>query len=159
MLKGLAERLTKVNAQLKVDAIVAAIIKTDLGLQGCFWSVLEWEGHCEVGTRIERAEECTGPVSRRLTLEQGGPVGFSLKTCPGEPSTVWGGRRLTGASLARWRGAVARRAHPPQEVLALLTCCPPRPPPSWVGLFLPGPYLHKCLPHCSLASPSQEALF
>lgn len=83
---------------------------------------------------------------------------MQLKTCPSGPSKVWGGGRLRGASTPRWRGAVAR-THPPQEVLALLPCGPPRQPPSWVGVFLPGPYLHKCLPHCSLQSPSQEALF
>lgn len=50
---------------------------------------------------------------------------------------------------------------PPKRILpgGPASSAMPSSPPSRVGILLPSPYLHKCLPHCSLQSPSQEGLF
>lgn len=60
MLKHLVECLKKVSVPLMVAVVVTVTVKTslELCLQGCFWSVPRYEGHCGVGTRIEPAEDC-----------------------------------------------------------------------------------------------------
>lgn len=163
MLKHLAEHLTKVSAQSVVAAIVTVTAKTglELGLQKAApGGFLGRNGMARrgQGQNLHKKAEVPIPGGHRGALAgPGSPAGCGAEMCPRGPVRPGrAGDQQTPAARCRASG---REGASSPEALALPPSCPPRPHPLGAGVLLPGPYLHKCLPHCSLQSPSQEALF
>lgn len=87
------------------------------------------------------------------------PYGSPLRSCAKKTmKTCLCGRKATKRQEID-RQSLHTRLLPPQQILALLPPASAAPPPQAESFFLPGPYLHKCLPRCSLKNPSQETLF